>query len=122
MSNRKMTLSEKGKSMLDDLTEQLELDRPFVLQVALAKGIQISSGAPSTSYDKGSKSWTIPDNIIKDDNFTLFKYLIQNEAKKPIDNQELHDYMIRFIESGLRELSRTSQEKTSMEDLRIAIL
>lgn len=37
MSNRKMTLSEKGKSMLDDLTEQLELDRPFVLQVALAK-------------------------------------------------------------------------------------
>lgn len=122
MSNRKMTLSEDGKILLDELTEQLELERPFVIQIALAKGIQKSDGIPEVSHEKGIKKWTIPDNIIKDDNFILFKYLIQNEARRPINNDELHEYMITFIELGLRELSKINQEKASMEDLRIAII
>lgn len=122
MSNKKMVLSEDGKIMLDELTEQLDFDRPFVLHIALAKGIQISTGIHNISLDKGSKKWTIPDNIIKDEHFTLFKYLIQNEAKEPIDNDQLHEYMITLIELGLRELSKINQEKSSMEVLRLAII
>ena len=120
--NKKMTLSGEGKSILDDLTEQLTLQRPMVIQIALAKGLQKIEGIPKHTYEKNTNKWTIPDNIIKDDNFLLFKYLIQNEAGKPINNDELHKYMINLIEFGLRELFRINNEKTSMEDLRIAIL
>ena len=120
--NRKMTLSEEGSIILDDVTEQLSLDRPVVIQIALAKGLQKINGIPEVTYDKGVNKWTIPDNIIKENNYILFKYLIQNEAGRPINNDELHKYMIDYIEFGLRELNKISKEKASMEDLRIAIL
>lgn len=108
--NKKMTLSGEGKSILDDLAEQLSLDRPMVIHIALAKGLQKIEGIPGLTYDKGTNKWTIPDNIIKEDNFLLFKYLIQNEAGKPINNDELHEYMNNLIEFGLRELLITANE------------
>jgi|SRR5690625_1422705 len=122
MSNKKMVISTDGKSILDKLTEQLDLERPFVVQLALAKGIQISKRIPNFTYDKGPNKWTIPDNIIKEENFILFKHLIQNEAQQSINNDQIHRYMIFFIESGLRELTKINLEKTSMEDLKISIL
>ena len=90
MANKRMTLSEEGKVLLDNLTEQLDFERVFVIHLALAKGLQISNGIPREMIHKGSKKWTIPDNIIKENHFTLFKYLIQNEAQEPLDNEQLH--------------------------------
>lgn len=120
--NRKMTLSEEGKIIVDDLTEKLSLDRPLVIQIALAKGIQLANGLPEENIDKGVNKWTIPDNIIKENYFILFKYLIQNEVQKPINSDELHELMINYIEFGLRELAKINKEKTSMEDIRLAII
>lgn len=120
--NKKMILSEEGKLILDDITEQLDMERPIVIQIALAKGIQNSDKLQSFVYDKGSNKWTIPDNIINEENFLLFKYLIQNEEGRSLDNIELHEYLIEYIELGLRQLDQISKEKTSLEDLRIAIL
>lgn len=120
--NRKMTLSEEGKIIVDDLTEKLSLDRPLVIQIALAKGIQLANGLPEENIDKGVSKWTIPDNIIKENYFILFKYLIQNEVQKPINSDELHEFMINYIEFGLRELAKINKEKTSMEDIRLAII
>lgn len=120
--NRKMTLSEEGKIIVDDLTEKLSLDRPLVIQIALAKGIQLANGLPEENIDKGVNKWTIPDNIIKENYFILFKYLIQNEVQKPINSYELHELMINYIEFGLRELAKINKEKTSMEDIRLAII
>lgn len=120
--NKKMILSEEGKLILDDITEQLDMERPIVIQIALAKGIQNSDKLQSFVYDKGSNKWTIPDNIINEENFLLFKHLIQNEEGRSLDNIELHEYLIEYIELGLRQLDQISKEKTSLEDLRIAIL
>lgn len=120
--NRKMTLSEEGKIIVDDLTEKLSLDRPLVIQIALAKGIQLANGLPEENIDKGVNKWTIPDNIIKENYFILFKYLIQNEVQKPINSDELHELMINYIEFGLRELAKINKEKTSMEDIRLALI
>lgn len=122
LMNKKMILSEEGKLILDDITEQLDMERPIVIQIALAKGIQNSDKLQSFVYDKGSNKWTIPDNIINEENFLLFKYLIQNEEGRSLDNIELHEYLIEYIELGLRQLDQISKEKTSLEDLRIAIL
>lgn len=122
LMNKKMILSEEGKLILDDITEQLDMERPIVIQIALAKGIQNSDKLQSFVYDKGSNKWTIPDNIINEENFLLFKYLIQNEEGRSLDNIELHEYLIEYIELGLRQLDQISKEKTSLEDLRITIL
>lgn len=44
MSNKRMSLSEEGKTILDTLTEVLEVDRPMGVKVALSKGISIVYG------------------------------------------------------------------------------
>ncbi|WP_421377970.1 hypothetical protein ACOJQI_11810 [Bacillus salacetis] len=122
MANRKMSLSEKGKSILDNMVDLLEVDRPQALKIALAKGIAESSDAFNADYSTGKNKWTIPDNIIKDREFVLFKHLIINELNKPLTDEELHNAMLTFIEHGLRLVDKLHENKTSMEDFRLMIL
>lgn len=120
MSNRRMLLSAEGKEILDTLTAALELDRPTVVHIALAKGIA-SEDTSLNEFDSKNR-WTIPDNIIKDRDFLLFKHLIIQKANRILDDDELHKYMIIFIENGLRIMQRLNDSKTSMQDLRLLIL
>lgn len=122
MSNRRIRLTEDGKKILDLLTEQLEVDRPTAIHIALAKGIQISDQVPNEEYSDNKNKWTIPDNIIKEQEFLLFKHLIINEVQTTVDDETLHDLMRLYIEKGLRKMHDIYKEKTSMEDLRISIL
>lgn len=122
MSNRRMSLSEEGKVILDQVMDSLEVERPFAVKIALAKGISTSDGMITEDYSGGKNKWTIPDNIIKDKEFLLFKHLIINEVKTSLDDENLHKHMITFIEKGLRILKKELEEKTSMEDYRITIL
>jgi hypothetical protein len=122
MSNRRMTLSEKGKKILDIIADTLEMERPMAVKIALAKGISISNGAVTEQFDSGKDKWTIPDNIIKDREFQLFKHLIINEVNEPLNEIELHNHMLSFIEKGLRKLEDDIKNKTSMEDFRLKIL
>lgn len=117
-----MLLSREGKSMLDLITEYLEIDRPTTIKIALAKGLQVSRGKINNNTIDNKNKWTIPDNIIKENDFLLFKHLIQNEVEVSLDEESLHESMITYIESGLRVINEIYHEKTSMEDLRISIL
>jgi hypothetical protein len=122
MANRRMSLSQNGKEILDKIAETLEVDRPMAVKIALAKGIAISNGAVMEVFDGGHDKWIIPDNIIKDKEFLLFKHLIINEVNSPLDESELHKHMLAFIEKGLRRLDEDLMNKTSMEDIRLTIL
>ncbi|MGE1102037.1 hypothetical protein [Peribacillus simplex] len=122
MSNRRMSLSEEGKIILEQIMGSLEVERPLAVKISLAKGISCSDGEIIDEFVGGKNKWTIPDNIIKDKEFLLFKHLIINEAKKSLDDESLHKYMLSFIEKGLRVLKNELDEKTSIEDFRITIL
>lgn len=117
-----MNLSQEGKQMLDEVAELLEIDRPQSVKIALAKGISISQSEPNLDPINGGNKWTIPDNVIKGQEFTLFKHLIINEAQRSLNDDELHQYMLAYIEQGLREIKRINESKTSMEDIRLMII
>jgi hypothetical protein len=118
-----MYLSEEGKEILDMVADSLEVERPMAVKIALAKGISISrEGSVLEEYPGSKNKWTIPDNIIKDKEFTLFKHLIINEVKESLNDEDLHKYMLDFIEKGLRKLKEEVENKTSLEDLRLKIL
>ncbi|MCZ8538304.1 hypothetical protein M9R32_13995 [Paenisporosarcina quisquiliarum] len=122
MSNRRMNLSEEGKKILDLIVEILEVERPMAVKVALAKGISVSNGPVLETFSNSKNKWTIPDNIIKDKEYLLFKHLILNEVQKPLDEEHLHQHMLLFIEKGLHTLKHEYEGKTSLEDFRLSIL
>lgn len=120
MANKRMLLSAEGKEILDTLTAALELDRPTVVHIALAKGIA-ENDLLIEEFDTRNR-WTIPDNIIKEKDFLLFKHLIIQKADRILNDDELHKYMIILIENGLRIMKNLNDNKTSMQDLRLLIL
>ncbi|MGE6683227.1 hypothetical protein [Paenisporosarcina sp. NPDC076907] len=122
MSNRRMYLSEEGKKILDLIVEVLETERPMVVRIALAKGISVSNGPVEDVFPNSKNKWTIPDNVIKDKEYLLFKHLIINEVQKTLDEDHLHQHMILFIEKGLQTLKQEYERKTSLEDFRLSIL
>lgn len=120
MANKRMLLSAEGKEILDTLTAALELDRPTVVHIALAKGIA-ENDLLIEEFDTRNR-WTIPDNIIKEKDFLLFKHLLIQKADRILNDDELHKYMIILIENGLRIMKNLNDNKTSMQDLRLLIL
>lgn len=120
MANKRMLLSAEGKEILDTLTAALELDRPTVVHIALAKGIA-ENDLLNEEFDTRNR-WTIPDNIIKERDFLLFKHLIIQKADRILNDDELHKHMIILIENGLRIMRNLNDNKTSMQDLRLLIL
>lgn len=122
MSNRRMTLSEEGKGILDTIADVLEVERPVAIKIALAKGLEISNGPVLEEFSQDKNKWTIPDNIIKDKEFLLFKHLIINEVNSPLTEEQLHKHMASYIEKGLRKLDEELKNKSSIEDFRLIIL
>lgn len=122
MANRRMNLSAEGKEILESLTDSLELERPFIVRIALAKGIATHVIMDLNLKYETKNGWTIPDNIIKDQEFLLFKHLIIQYAENNLTDDELHKEMILYIEHGLRVLQKLENNKSSLEDLRLLIL
>ena len=122
MSNRRMNLSEDGKKILDLIVEVLEVERPMAVKIALAKGISVSNGPVLDEFANSKNKWTIPDNIIKDKEYLMFKHLIINEVQEALDEDQLHQHMLLFIEKGLQTLKNEYEGKTSLEDFRLTIL
>lgn len=122
MANRRMNLSGTGKEILDLLCEVLEIDRPQGVKIALAKGIAKANGEIEDDFKDGKTKWTIPDNIIKDKEFLLFKHLIINELQNSLNEDEIHQNMLMYIEYGLRIIKREVDNLSSLEDYRIIVL
>jgi hypothetical protein len=122
MANRRMQLSGEGKEILDKLCDILEIDRPFAIHIALAKGIARASGPVSLDFEQKKQKWIIPEGIIKDKDYVLFKHLIINEIKKPLTDEEVQKYMAQYIEYGLQIIALELKQRTSLEDYRITVL
>ena len=122
MANRKMNLSMIGKETLDLLIEHLDSERPFAIKLALSKGLANANGAVSPTLDYSKGKWTIPDNIIRENDYLLFKHLIINEIGHQLSDDEIDKHMILFIEYGLQIIQKEIDELTSLEDYLIKIL
>ncbi|MFL0490893.1 hypothetical protein CN931_25735 [Bacillus sp. AFS054943] len=122
MANRRMNLSGTGKETLDLLCEVLEIDRPQGVKIALAKGIANATGKINDDFKDGKNKWTIPDNIIKDKEFLLFKHLIINEMQVALNEDEITQSMLLYIEYGLKIIKQEIDNLSSLEDYRIIVL
>lgn len=122
MANRRMGLSGGGKEILDNLCELFEVERPFGVKIALSKGLSISNGVVNTEFKDDKQKWTIPDNIIRDKEYVLFKHLIINEVGTTLNDDEINHHMLAFIEHGLRHIQSEINSLSSLEDYRIKIL
>ena len=120
MANKKLNLSKEGKELLEEVKDSLDLERALVLKVALAKGI---SSEEEFKFDMtSSPKWTIPDNIIKDNEFLMFKHLIISKNSTSFEDNELQNKILFYIEKGVRVLNNELNEKNSLEDSRLVIL
>ncbi|EJR92206.1 MULTISPECIES: hypothetical protein [Bacillus cereus group] len=122
MANRRMNLSGTGKETLDLLCEVLEIDRPQGVKIALAKGIANATEKINDDFKDGKTKWTIPDNIIKDKEFLLFKHLIINEMQVALNEDEITQSMLLYIEYGLKVIKQEIYNLSSLEDYRIIVL
>ncbi|KIV56075.1 hypothetical protein AM501_20605 [Aneurinibacillus migulanus] len=122
MSNRRMNLSGTGKEILEQLCETLEIERPQGIKLALAKGIAKATGRIKVEFKDSKPKWTIPENIIRDREFLLFKHLIINELQTPLNEEEVNQNMLLYIEYGLKIIKEDIENLSSMEDYRIKIL
>jgi hypothetical protein len=122
MANKRMNLSGTGKEFLDTISESLEVERPQAVKIALAKGLAKYTGVFKDQYTDQKQKWTIPDNIIKDREYLLFKHLIINENKTSLTDDSINDIMLLLIESGLRIIQKELEEQVSLEDYRISVL
>ncbi len=122
MGNSKFHISKEAKDIIDSLKVILEIEEnPPIVKLALAKGISLLKGPQEISKYPTEGQWLVPENIIKDDEFLLFKHLLINEYKQIFSNSEIHKYFAYMIEMGSRELKRIDEEKSSIEDFRTAI-
>lgn len=122
MANKKMNLSGTGKEILESLCDLLEIERPHGIKIALAKGIAKSEEKVTESYNDKKPKWTIPENIIRDKEYLLFKHLIINKLQKSIHEEQLDEHVLSYIEYGLRVIQQEIESISSIEDYRIKIL
>lgn len=122
MANRRMNLSGQSKETLDLLCEHIECERPLAIKIALAKGISKANGMVTPSIDHSKPKWTIPDSIIREKDYLLFKHLIINEISEQLSEDKINEYMLLYIEYGLNIIKKEMEDLTSLEDYRLAIL
>lgn len=123
MGNSKFNISKEAKEIIDTLKVSLDInDTPSVIKLGLAKGISLLDRSEEPKKYDSSGSWLVPENIIKDRDFLIFKHLIINELNKVINDTEINKYFAFYIEKGLREIQTQIDNKTSFDDIRVLIL
>lgn len=122
MANKRMNLSGTGKEILESLCDLLEIKRPLGIKIALAKGIAQSEGMITESFNDNKPKWTIPDNIIRDKEYLLFKHLMINKLQKSLNEDQIDQHMLSYIEYGLRVIQQEVDSMSSIEDYRLKIL
>lgn len=123
MGNTKFNISKEAKDIVDSLKISLDInDTPIIIKLGLAKGISLLNPSEEIQKFEGSGNWLVPENIIKDRDYLLFKHLIINELNQVISDIDINKYFAFFIEKGLREIQNQIENKTSIEDIRVLIL
>jgi len=123
LGNIKFNISKEAKDIIDSLKVILDInDTPTIIKLALAKGIATMEPSDSMQKFNGSGNWLVPENIIKDRDYLLFKHLIINDLNKVISDKDINEYFAFYIEKGARALQEIIEQKTSFDDLRILLL
>ena len=125
MGNSKFYISKEAKDIIDSLKVILNIDdTPVIIKLALAKGIATLQTIENVNqeFTKDKEKWLVPENIIKDRDYLLFKHLIINEYNMVISDKDINKYFAYLIERGARELQKVEQAKTSFEDIHVSIL
>lgn len=123
MGNTKFNISKEAKDIVDSLKVSLDInDTPVIIKLGLAKGISLLDPSEEIQKFEGTGYWLVPENIIKDRDYLLFKHLIINELSQVISDTDINKYFAFYIEKGLREIQNQIDNKTSFEDIRVLIL
>ncbi|GGC76484.1 hypothetical protein GCM10007216_03800 [Thalassobacillus devorans] len=119
MANKKLSLSKEGKDLLEQAVVSLDLERALVIKMALAKGLSYKD---DFEFDTSSSpKWTIPD-IIKNNEYLMFKHLIISKSKQPLEDEYVQSQMQYYIEKGIRVIGQELDNKNSLEDSRFVII
>ncbi|MFI2859249.1 hypothetical protein ACH6EH_19325 [Paenibacillus sp. JSM ZJ436] len=113
-------LSYEGKLLLDYFVDALSVDRPFIMRLALSKGLSSHRNIEINNQIGGNR-WEIPNflNLVE---YNLYSHIIINQAKRVLSAEEINNEILNQIEKGLRLLNYVQKEKNSLDDLRVAIL
>ncbi|MGE7988524.1 hypothetical protein [Lysinibacillus fusiformis] len=123
MGNTKFNISKEAKEIIDSLKVVLDIDdTPTVLKLGLAKGIATLDPTEKIEKFERSGQWLVPENVIKDRDYLLFKHLIINDLDTIISDADINKYFAFYIEKGLRLIQTQIDGKTSFDDIRITIL
>lgn len=114
-------MSKEGENLLRKVSVELDIDdRPLILRIAFAKGLLHCEGEPRNF---GGGGWTIPAGVIaRDDDYLLFKHLIINKIGQTIDDKDIDNYLLRFIEEGLRAMNTEIEEKSKFDNYLIQLV
>ncbi|MBO3284813.1 hypothetical protein MKY98_26290 [Paenibacillus sp. FSL M8-0228] len=113
-------LSYEGKMLLDYFADALSADRPFIMKLALAKGLSSQRNIDIIKQSDGNR-WEIPD-FFNVDEYNMYSHIFINQARRVLSSEEINNVILNQIEKGLRILEQIQQEKNSLDDLRLAIL
>lgn len=105
-------LSYEGKLLLDYFTDALSVDRPFIMRLALAKGLSSHRNIEVINQSDGNR-WEIPD-FFKVDEYKLYSHIIINQARRVLSAEEINNEILNQIEKGLRILEQIQKEKTHL--------
>lgn len=122
MGNKKLILSGESRKIIDELMVLLDFSRPQMVKLSLAKGLSIANGPSKLENFDLKEKWEFGESIIDGSEFLLFKHLIINEQKRNLSEEEVSQYIGNYIEIGSRELKKAMETKSSIEDLRLALL
>lgn len=123
MGNSKFNISKETKDIIDSLKVILDIDdTPSILKLVLAKGIASLNPAEKIEKPESSGQWLVPENVIKDRDYLLFKHIIINELETIITDSDINKYFAFYIEKGARLIQNQIDGKTSFDDIRITIL
>jgi len=122
MGNKKIILSGESRKIIDELMVLLDFSRPKMVEFSLSKGLSIANGPTEIqSFDLSTK-WEFGESIIDGSEYLLYKHLIINEQQRSLSEEEVSKYMGNYIELGCRKLKELMTNKSSIEDLRLALL
>ncbi|WP_102706489.1 hypothetical protein [Terribacillus saccharophilus] len=120
MANRRLNLSKEGKDLLESIAVSLDIERVNAIKLSLAKGL--ASDNQDQIDTSSTPKWLIPDGIIKDKEFLMFKHLVIHKAGTVLNEDDIQKRMLFYIEKGIRVIHQDLKNKNSLDDSRFVIL
>ncbi|MBO8161739.1 MAG: hypothetical protein H0Z24_08905 [Thermosipho sp. (in: Bacteria)] len=90
--------------------------------MAFAKGLTAVPSLPE-EVKRGKGKFEIGEGVVATgDEYLLFKHLIIQKAKRPLDKKEVDDYMLYLIEEGLKIMEREIDSLSELDNYLIYLV